>query len=117
MAGSSHHVVHDLTRFGRPFWLPPGGWGNGLEDTAWAAVVDVNGEHAASVILMRLREAHVPGYAAGLRPALRTRRGSRPSARPVRIWVGAASYGRGQSAVLEMLPDLVGRFGPGVLRG
>ncbi len=41
MAGSAHHVLDDLMRRGQAFWLPPGGWGNRLPDTAcsWTSTV------------------------------------------------------------------------------
>lgn len=117
MAGSSHRAVHDLSGYGRPFWLAPGGWGNGLDDASWVAVVDVGGDHAASLLLMALRDRLVPGYAARLRPPLGTSGRSRLRDAPVRVWVGAGSYGKGQSVILEVLPDLVARLGPGVLRG
>jgi hypothetical protein len=36
--------VARLGRFGRLWWLPAGGHGNGLDDCAWAPVLQVSGQ-------------------------------------------------------------------------
>lgn len=116
MAGSAHFVVRGLRQLGRPFWLPLAGWGNGLDDDSWAAVLDVNGEHVANVLMMTLLESGVPAYAAVVAPPLRPSRRGRGVTQPrVRIWLGAGSYGRGQTTILRAMPDLVARYGPGIL--
>jgi hypothetical protein len=116
MAGSAQFVVRELGQLGRPFWLPPAGWGNGLDDDSWAAVLDVNGEHVANVLMVALLESGVPAYAAVVAPLLRPGRRARDVTQPrVRIWVGASRYGRGQTTILRSMPVLVARYGPGVL--
>lgn len=116
MAGGVHHVVTDFAARGRAFWLPPGGWGNGLDSGSWVALVEVRGELPATLLLLDLRDARVPGYAAVLRPP-RVGATGRPGAdRPrVRIWVGGDAYGRGESTVLRAMPALVRQFGPALL--
>jgi hypothetical protein len=116
VAGSQQHVVRDLQQFGRLFWLPAGGWGNGLDDGGWAAIIDVRSEHVATLLLMSLREAAVPAYAAVLPGSLRAGRGNSEAASPrVRIWVGAGGYGRGWSTVMRDMPALIERFGPQIV--
>lgn len=115
MAGSAHRVVSDRSAFGHAYWLPPGGWGNGLDDDGWVALADVASEYVASLLLAVLRDARVPAYAASLRPPLRARR--RNGRRPVRIWVGAGAYGRAQTTLLSALPEVVRRYGSEALGG
>ncbi|MFT4085223.1 MAG: hypothetical protein QM638_21795 [Nocardioides sp.] len=117
MAGSSHHVIRDLSRFGRPYWLPPGGWGNGLDDRSWVALVDVTREDVASLLLMTLREADVPGYAAVLRRPWRAPARARGRDLPprIRLWVGGSSYGTAQTEILRIMPGLVRRYGHRVI--
>ena len=116
MAGSSHQVIRDFTTFGRPFWLPPGGWGNSLDDDSWVAIVDVMNTYVASDLLMTLKDARVPAYAAALRPPRACGPVSPHTSRPVRIWVGAHAYGRGQTTILQAIPELERRFGPDAFR-
>ena len=52
-----------LGRFGRLWWLPAGGYGNGLDDQAWAPALQVSGQ-VVPQLLSALREAAVPAYAA-----------------------------------------------------
>lgn len=91
------------------------GWGNGLDDDAWAAIVDVTSEDAARVILRRLQHAGVPAYTSGV-----TRFGT-PSHRPkadrhrYRIWVGSGSYGRAETMLLQIVPELSRLLGANVL--
>jgi hypothetical protein len=95
--------AHQLSRL---WWLPAGGHGNGLDDTAWTQIADVA---AADVgpLLAAFRARRVPAYAAS--PRARTRRGHRPSSEPTcRIWVGASAYGRAEQALLVILPSLRG---------
>ena len=46
---------------GRPFWLPPGGWGNGLEASAWVALAAVAGVVGTVGGSPRLMAAPPPG--------------------------------------------------------
>ncbi len=54
-------------RPGRLWWLPAGGYGNGLDDAAWAPVLELSGQVVADV-LRALADAGVPGYAAPAHP-------------------------------------------------
>lgn len=90
-----------LGRFGRLWWLPPGGRGNGLDDQAWAPVLQVSG-HVVPELLSALREAAVPAYAARVREP-RERAGQPDS---YQLWVGASAYGRAEAVLLAVMPRL-----------
>jgi hypothetical protein len=95
-----------LNRFGRLWWLPAGGHGNGLDDQAWAPALQVSGQ-AVPRLLAALREASVPAYAA------RTRgfrgHGSQPDS--YQLWVGANGYGRAEAVLMAVMPQLVREAG------
>lgn len=116
MAGAEQYVVTEFERRGKPFWLPPGGWDNGLGAAAWAAILDLTSEPAADMVLLELRAAGIPAYAAQVGPpgassAWRlANRGQR-----VRIWVGSRSYGKAEIELARILPTLISRMGPRVL--
>lgn len=101
----SRNVVH-AEQFGRLWWLPPGGCGNGLDDSAWIPALEIS-EQVVADVLGRLREASVPAYAAPARPAWQRLR--EPSGRPegCRLWVGASGYGRAESVLMTIMPGLV----------
>lgn len=61
-ASISRDVVH-AERLGRLWWLPPGGCGNGLDDSAWIPALEIS-QQVVTDVLGRLREADVPAYAA-----------------------------------------------------
>lgn len=109
MAGSQHDLQFRALRRDRAFWVAPGGWDNGLEDDEWVAVLDVADSYIATVLLFELRQDRVPAYAA-------TVRGAPGLKRAVRLWVGASRYGAGQSSLMRLLPDMVSRLGPGIVR-
>jgi hypothetical protein len=92
-------------RRSRLWWLPSGGQGNGLDDDAWAPVLEVS-QQIVPALLRVLREAGVPGYAA---PAQRGAARLRAAARrpePYRLWVGASAYGEAESVLLAVMPQL-----------
>jgi hypothetical protein len=92
------------TRPGRLWWLPPGGDGNGLDDDAWAPVLQVS-RRIVPLLLLALRDAGVPAYAAPARPATaRLRDASRPES--WQLWVGASAYGEAETALLAVMPNL-----------
>jgi hypothetical protein len=108
MPGSISRPV-DAPKLGTLYWLPPGGQGNGLDDDAWALLVEVTGEIVRPV-LTALRDARVPGYAAAAGPGL-SRRPGRAGHRPAplyRVWVGTSAYGRAQDTLIALLPSLTG---------
>jgi hypothetical protein len=91
---------------GRLWWLPAGGYGNGLDDSAWAPVLEVS-EQIIPHVLGVLRDAGVPAYAAPACQAsdmLRDRSG-RPAG--YKLWVGASAYGRAETVLVAAMPSLV----------
>jgi hypothetical protein len=105
-SGASHRHLSGVGNRGRAFWLPYGGWDNGLSDEMWVPIGEVIGEDTATLLLAQFRDAAVPAYAARLRPRFRPARGGGPP--HVGIWVGAASYGTAETLLLEILPGLDG---------
>ncbi len=92
-------------RFGRLWWLPSGGLGNGIDDQAWAPILDTAAD-LVTPLLAALRAARVPAYAADL-PAAPSRRMGRDHAAPrCRIWVGTSAHGRAEETLLAVLPSL-----------
>jgi len=92
-------------RPGRLWWLPPGGYGNGLEDAAWAPVLEIS-EQIVLDVLRALANAGVPGYAAPANPP-----GYRPRDRSrypetYRLWVGASAHGRAEEVLIAVMPRL-----------
>jgi hypothetical protein len=94
-------------RRGRLWWLPAGGQGNGLDDQAWAPVLEVSGAIVA-VLLDVLRQAGVPAYAAPAhrahRAGLRPRDGGKPDS--YQLWVGVGAYGEAESALMTAMPSI-----------
>jgi hypothetical protein len=89
----------------RLWWLPAGGYGNGLDDDSWAPVLEIS-EQVVPRLLSVLRDAGVPAYAAPARPAagrLRDRSGQAPGCQ---LWVGASAYGRAETVLLAAMPSV-----------
>ena len=85
-------------------WLPAGGYGNGLDDQAWAPALRVSEQ---VVLLDGLRAAGAPACAARMRPPLRRpwdRRRKPPDS--CQLWVGASAYSRAEAALLAVMPRL-----------
>lgn len=104
MASALRPLVR-VGQFGRLWWLPGGGCGNGLDDRAWAPILEIS-EEVVPRMLSALREAEVPAYASPARPAserLRDRAG-RPA--DWRLWVGASAYGRAEAALVAVMPQV-----------
>jgi len=98
-------VEQHAGNFARLWWLPAGGYGNGLDDSSWVPVLEIS-ERIVPGVLRALRDGGVPGYAAPARLAagrLRTR-----SRQPAgwQLWVGASGYGRAESVLLAAMPSL-----------
>jgi hypothetical protein len=91
--------------FARLWWLPTGGDGNGLGDSAWVPVLQIS-EQVVLQILKVLRDAGVPGYAAPARLAaggLRDRSGRPEAWHP---WAGGSGYGRAEAALPAAMPSV-----------
>ncbi|MGH3171439.1 MAG: hypothetical protein ACRDN0_36960 [Trebonia sp.] len=94
--------------FGRLWWLPSGGIGNGLDDESWVPILEISGRIVTEV-LAALCRAGAPAYAAPARPAarrLRDRSGRPPG---YQLWVGGSAYGEAESALIALMPSLAAR--------
>ena len=90
---------------GRLWWLPAGGHGNGLDDDAWAPVLEIS-EQIVADVLRALADAGVPGYAAPAHlPGYRLRIRSRQP-ETYRLWAGASAHGRAEEVLLSVMPRL-----------
>lgn len=92
----------------RMAWLPPFGYGNGLDAPSWAPIADIAPE-LADPLLSAFREAGVPAYAApvGLAPRQRVGRHHRRQHTPDhRIWVGSQWYATAEDVLRAELPRL-----------
>jgi hypothetical protein len=92
--------IAQLQRFGRLWWLPSGGISNGIDDDAWAPILDVSADQVKP-LLAALRQAGVPAYAA-------RRRGTGSS---YQLWVGSSAHGRAEETLIRTL-GLRGRGQP-----
>lgn len=91
---------------GRLWWLPGNGRGNGIDDDAWAPVLEVI-HQAVPVLLEVLREAGVPAYAVPARPvAARLKDGTPIEPECYRLYVGTSAYGEAEAALLTAMPHL-----------
>jgi hypothetical protein len=100
-------------RFGRLWWLPCKGEGNGLSDGAWALIAEVDAA-IVPALLAELRAADVPAYAAPVtaRPLATSRRRPKVTAtQRSRLWVGSSAYGRAEETLRVKLPALLKRTG------
>jgi hypothetical protein len=93
-------------RFGRLWWLPPGGLGNGIDDDGWAPILEVPDDIVAP-LLAALRAAGIPAYAASLTSASAASRSAGPPR--CRLWVGTSAYGRAEETLIALLPSLTRR--------
>jgi hypothetical protein len=105
MSPVTSRSVEIRRRFGRLYWLPACGRGNGLDDEAWAPALQIS-EAAVPQVLAALAAASVPAFAAPAHPA-----GPRPSGlarEPAgsQLWVGASAYGRAEAVLLAIMPHL-----------
>lgn len=87
------------------FWLPPGGFGNGIGAQAWAELADLPEDEVASV-LFTLAEAGIGGYVA----VPRSLRGRFPVM--YRLWVDSLHYRHAEDILMELLATLHGRRPP-----
>jgi hypothetical protein len=113
MSASVTSPLQQPERFGRLWWLPSQGQGNGLSDAAWAPIAEVDAA-IVPVLLAELRAADVPAYAAPVtvRPRPASRRRPKAAARQrSRLWVGSSAYSRAEETMRIKLPALLKRTG------
>lgn len=108
MSASAPLPVSHPDQFGRLWWLPTVGRGNGLDDAAWAPIADVDAALVDS-LFRAFRVAGVPAYAAPLRTSARPRRRrALTQSGRLRVWVGTSAYGRAEEVLLVTLASLKG---------
>jgi hypothetical protein len=105
MSASVSKPAEQIGSRGRLWWLPSGGYGNGLDDDAWAPVLEVS-EQVVPALLRMLGEAGVPAYAAPARSGARQLRGGIGRPEGYRLWVGASVYGRAEMVLVRVMPEL-----------
>jgi hypothetical protein len=114
MSASITRLLHQPERFGRLWWLPSGGEGNGLSDDAWVPIGEFDGA-AVRLLLAELRAAGVPAYVAPVarrpRERLRGRRGGAAEQRAA-LWVGCSAYGRAEEMLRTKLSAILTRAQP-----
>ncbi len=96
----------DLGPCARLWWLPAGGQGNDLDDTAWAPVLELCHRDVPAV-LAALRAGRVPAYAAPCESARSVPSHQGPDRRSWRLWVGTSAYGTAEVVLLAVMPALV----------
>ncbi len=121
MSASASRPLRQPERFGRLWWLPGEGEGNGLDDAGWAplAVGDVE---VIRALIAALTGAGVPAFAAPItrrpsplarrasprtRRASSSRRGESPGADRYQLWVGTSRYSRAEDILRVKLPALL----------
>jgi len=67
MAAPISRPAEHSAHLGHLWWLSAGGCGNGLDDAAWAPVLEAS-EQIVPDVLRTLANAGVPGYAASAHP-------------------------------------------------
>ena len=111
MSASASRPLHQPEQFGRLWWLPSRGTGNGLCDTGWAPIADIDAR-IVTPLLAELRAAGVPAHTAPVsgRASRRQRARAKLSHQPrCRLWVGTSAYGRAEEVLRVRLPVLLER--------
>jgi hypothetical protein len=90
MDASVSRPAEQTGRWGRLWWLPSGGLGNGLDDETWAPVLEVS-EQVVPTVLRALGEAGVPAYAAPARTGASRLKDHTRRPAGYRLWVGASA--------------------------
>ena len=87
-------------------WLPAGGYGNGLDDVAWAPILEIS-DQIVPELLRALADAQVPGYVAPAYPSGHRLRDRLRQPETYRLWVGTSSHGRAEQVLVNVMPRLV----------
>jgi hypothetical protein len=91
----------DLTRFGRAFWLPPFGEGNGLDALFWACLAELP-RRTVRRALEALRDEDIPGWAAPLKkPKVFPR--VKDGDEPYQLWVATVRYNGAEDVLIRVL--------------
>ena len=90
---------------GRLWWLPAGGYGNGLDDAAWAPILEIS-EQIVPDVLRALADAGAPGYAAPAHPPGQRLRDRSRQPETYRLWVGASAHGQAEEVLVSVMPRL-----------
>jgi hypothetical protein len=97
VSASASQPARRIEGFGRLWWLPAGGEGNGLDDTAWAPLAA--GEACIMrALLPELRQAGVPAYTAPVTHS--------PADDRYQLWVGTSRYSHAEEILRVRLPAL-----------
>jgi hypothetical protein len=112
MPASASRSIHQPERFGRLWWLPSRGAGNGLSDTGWAPIAEIDAR-VIRALLAELRTAAIPAHAAAVTRRPRRSRGHDRAVGepPYRLWVGTSAYSRAEEVLRTRLPVLLERAG------
>jgi hypothetical protein len=87
-------------QFGRAYWLPPFGHGNGLDALFWTPIAHLTADRAEEA-LVALAAADIPAWAA---PEARDRRAGRISpGREQDVWVASGQVDDAQEVLRRML--------------
>ncbi|HTX80860.1 MAG TPA: hypothetical protein VME44_01680 [Streptosporangiaceae bacterium] len=106
MAASAHRSVDNAENFGRLWWLPSRGRGNGLSDAGWAPIADVDAFIVAP-LLTELRIAGVPAHVAPVPvPPSQLLRSQAAGRARYRLWVGTSAYSRAEDLLRVRIPEL-----------
>jgi hypothetical protein len=105
MTAPMSRPAEQAARPGRLWWLPSGGYGNGLDDDAWAPILEIS-EHVIPAVLRTLGEAGVPAYAAPARTGATRLRDRTRRPEGYQLWVGARFYGRAELTLVQAMPEL-----------
>jgi hypothetical protein len=105
MSASVSRPAEQTGRRGRLWWLPSGGYGNGLDDDTWAPVLEVS-EQIVPALLRILGEAGVAAYAAPARSGANRLRDHSRRPEGYQLWVGASAYGQAEMILVTVMPHL-----------
>jgi hypothetical protein len=106
MSAPASRPLRQPEQFGRLWWLPSDGQGNGLNDTAWAplAIVDAG---IVPALLAELRAAGVPAFAAPVTRRPTHHRQSGLAEGRCHLLVGTSRYSQAEETLRVQLPVLL----------
>jgi hypothetical protein len=90
--------LEDIAACEIPYWLPPGGWDNGVWADTWELLSDIDSGHVTRILGL-LAAADIGGYAAI--PGGRRARARGPV--PYSLWVDAMQYGLAEDVLIRFM--------------